>query len=122
MSAVIWLLWLQFCFFAAVLSVFWTMLTKTHAKAAQTSQRADLLPPVAKTANQANTTATAAKSVTDVISFNASFLASLNSGSTPGGFGGPASNSPANLFNWANDATARFNQIYTIMQGTNLWS
>lgn len=53
---------------------------------------------------------------------NASLLASLSQQLSPSGFGGAASNSNADLFNWSNNATARFNQIYTLMQNTNLWT
>lgn len=52
---------------------------------------------------------------------NSAFLSTLNSQASPSGFGGPASNSNADLFNWANLASARLNQVYTLMQNTNLW-
>ena len=55
------------------------------------------------------------------IAGNSSFLGTLNAQASPSGFGGPASNSNADLFNWANNATARFNQVYTQMTNTNLW-
>ncbi|HMH91478.1 MAG TPA: hypothetical protein VK586_10395 [Streptosporangiaceae bacterium] len=53
---------------------------------------------------------------------NAAFLATLNSQPSPSGFGGPASSSGTDLFNWANNATARMNQVYTLMQSTGLWA
>lgn len=56
------------------------------------------------------------------IAFNSSFLGTLNQQFSPSGFGGPASSSPADMFGWANNATARFNQIYTLMTNTNLWA
>lgn len=86
MSAVIiWFLWLELCFVLAVISVFWTMLMKTHAKANQTATRANLIAPVAKTANTANTTAnTATTNLSTLtsnlsgVTANASFLAGLS--------------------------------------------
>jgi hypothetical protein len=83
MSAIWWALWLQFCFVAGLASAFRALLLKTHSKGVNTAARVDNLAPVAKTANQASTNATAAKSVTDVISSNASFLSTLSSASAP---------------------------------------
>jgi hypothetical protein len=120
-SAIVWLLWLQFCFFSAILSVFWSMIMKTHAKASQTSQRADLLAPVAKTANTASTNATAAKTVTDVIGANASFLATLRSASDPIAAGspslaytGPSNNTNAVMFSWL-ETGGSFNGLWVSM-------
>jgi hypothetical protein len=130
LSAVWWFLYAQFLVVLFAGTAIISLLAKTHAKAAQTKTRVDALIGVAKTANQlspltANVTTlnTLAGNATALNSLAGNtLLASLNQEAAPSTFGGPASNSNANLFSWAGDATARFNQIYSIMQGTGLWS
>lgn len=148
-SAVVWLLWLQFCFFSAILSVFWSMTLKTHAKASQTSQRADLLAPVAKTANlagtaaaAAQTTANSASAVTTVIASNASYLATISqqpaptkitaSGIAAAGIPAPTSYTQSyftalsNIVNalttYTGSLASTQNGIYDALQGANIFS
>jgi hypothetical protein len=96
------MLWAQMCVLLGLLEMVRGLLAKTHAKAAQTKVRADLLAPVAATAN---TLKTQLNPITSV-SGKATYLATLTQQSAPAGAGGlslsytgPADSLPA-IFSW----------------------
>lgn len=90
--------------------------TSASAKAVSTENRLNTaVIPALGTLNSS------VSSLSSTVGSLPAFITSLTQQFSPGGFGGPASSSPTDMFNWANLATARFNQIYTIMQNTHLW-
>jgi hypothetical protein len=131
LSAVWWALWLQLCLIIAMFDFMRIMFAKTHAKAVQTANRANLIAPVAKAANQAQTTATTVQtSVQPIVTAgNATFLATLALQGTPSkatgypysGWGGPNSNSNADLYTWANAAASDGNEMITYMGDLASW-
>lgn len=83
MTAIWWFLYGQFLVVLFIATIVIGLLAKTHAKTAQSASRLNNLAPVAKTANQANATATTAQAgVTTLTSAgvisNASFLGGLS--------------------------------------------
>ena len=69
-----------------------------------------------------NATVASQQTVINVVSGWPLFLGSMRQEVQPSSFGGPATNSNADLFSWAGNATARINQIYSLMVGTDLWT
>jgi hypothetical protein len=68
-----------------------------------------------------NTSVSAMQPIVTVVAGWPLFLGSMSQQAAPSTFGGPASSSNADLFSWAGNATARFNQVYSIMRSTDLW-
>lgn len=121
MSAVWWMLWAQLCLVIGLLEMIRGLLFKTHAKASADEDRiqAIIIGPV----KTANTLAPLTTHVTALTSLAGNtLLPTLAQEFSPTTFGNPAGSSGAQLQSWAIDATARFNQIYSTMQGTNLWT